>query len=942
MRYFLKIGRYKLIALISLIGVSILHAQELPPIRNFAPHEFGAENQNWGISQSEGRLIYLANNSGLLEYNGASWRLFPSPNQTIIRSVTVSGRRIYTGCYREFGYWEKNGFGNLNYYSLSDKIQDRLLEDEEFWSIVSIEGKVFFQSKKRIYSYDLKTESFDFLSLESSFPRIFITDNGVFAHANNEGLFQIIGGKKALINSDEVLKRDEIINVFSDKGKLLILTRENGFYKIIGDVLEKWNIPSENILVQNSIYSAIQLRDKGFVLGTVSNGVLVMDSKGNTDLVFNRRNGLLNNTVLSIHEDVDNNIWLGLDNGISLINLNSPYKVYNDNEGAIGSVYAAVQKDGYLYLGTNQGLYYRNREKVQELQLIEGTQGQVWSLNSINNTLFCGHHSGTFVLEEGTATKIAEVPGTWKIGKIDDRPNLLLQGNYDGLYVLENENGRWAIRNKIEGFNNSSRYFELQNGKLFVNHEYKGVFRITVDATFSEVDQLELDAFQPGFNSGLAKFNDEVFYAFKNGILKYNTIDGRFKLDSVLSAINPENTFISGKMVVDEQNDFLWLFSKNHISRVYRGKLDETFINEKIAIDWITREGLDGYEIISRLKNEEYLIGTSSGYIIMDLSDIAQNENKIHLASARIMAKDRPGQLEKFLDLEGNQKLEPAENNMGFSFYTTSFDKFNVPKYQYQLSGMYPTWSEWSNNASVTFENLPHGQYVFNVRAKVGNSISDDVASFSFQIEKPWYQSTMAIVAYFLLGLIGSFFIHSSYRKYYQKRQNQLIAQNKRQMELTKAQNEKEIIKIKNEQLRQEFKSKSNELAASTLSIIRKNELLTKVKEELMSNPDKQDFIKPIVTIIDKNLKKNDDWELFKEAFNNADRKFLKKLKKAHPKLTPNDIRLCAYLRLNLSSKEIAPLLSISPRSVEIKRYRLRKKMNLSHDDNLTNYILKL
>jgi AraC family chitin signaling transcriptional activator len=81
---------------------------------------------------------------------------------------------------------------------------------------------------------------------------------------------------------------------------------------------------------------------------------------------------------------------------------------------------------------------------------------------------------------------------------------------------------------------------------------------------------------------------------------------------------------------------------------------------------------------------------------------------------------------------------------------------------------------------------------------------------------------------------------------------------------------------------------------------------------------------------------------LFKEAFNNADKKFIKKVKSKHPDLTPNDLRLCAYLRLNLSSKEIAPLLNISHRSVEVKRYRLRKKMNLSHNLNLTNYILEI
>ena len=94
--------------------------------------------------------------------------------------------------------------------------------------------------------------------------------------------------------------------------------------------------------------------------------------------------------------------------------------------------------------------------------------------------------------------------------------------------------------------------------------------------------------------------------------------------------------------------------------------------------------------------------------------------------------------------------------------------------------------------------------------------------------------------------------------------------------------------------------------------------------------------------IINKNLSNTDDWEVFQEAFNNADSDFLKKVKIAHPILTPNDLRLCAYLRLNLASKEIAPLLNISARSIEIKRYRLRKKMDLPHEKSLVEYILEL
>ena len=127
----------------------------------------------------------------------------------------------------------------------------------------------------------------------------------------------------------------------------------------------------------------------------------------------------------------------------------------------------------------------------------------------------------------------------------------------------------------------------------------------------------------------------------------------------------------------------------------------------------------------------------------------------------------------------------------------------------------------------------------------------------------------------------------------------------------------------------------------STMNLINKNELLNEIKKELVKAKRIED-LKSVIKLINNNLNTTDDWKLFEEAFNNADKDFLKKIKSIHPSLTSNDLRLCAYLRLNLSSKEIAPLLNISPKSVEVKRYRLRKKMNLEHDVNLTNYILQL
>ena len=95
-----------------------------------------------------------------------------------------------------------------------------------------------------------------------------------------------------------------------------------------------------------------------------------------------------------------------------------------------------------------------------------------------------------------------------------------------------------------------------------------------------------------------------------------------------------------------------------------------------------------------------------------------------------------------------------------------------------------------------------------------------------------------------------------------------------------------------------------------------------------------------MIKTIDHNIDEAETWNLFKEAFENTDQDFFKKIKELHSGLSPNDLKLCAYLRLNLSSKEIAPMLNISPRSVEVKRYRLRKKMNLEAKTGLVDYIM--
>ena len=932
-----SILRFSFKILVLLFSVCAI-SQQLPPIKNFTPTDYSGENQNWDISQSSSDLIYIANNKGLLEFNGASWKLYPSSNESIMRSVYAVNDRIYSGCYMEFGYWEKDSFNVLRYTSLSTKIETPLIEDEEFWNIQQLGDLMVFQSKKRIYIFNVVDETVKIIDSKSTIPKIFKVGETIYFQRIGEGIFKIEYGKDTLVNDDEVVKNDEIINVSLNNGNLRFLTQNQGFYDLKNNTLTKSDITSNAFLSTLSFYDGIGLKDGRFVLGTISNGVVWLDTKGEVQNQINQDNGLPNNTILSLFEDADDNIWLGLDNGISYINTQAPYKVFSDNKGILGSVYTAAIQEDKLYLGTNQGLFYKTLGSNDGFEFISGTQGQVWSLKKINQTLFCGHHTGTFIVRDTKVIKIANIPGTWDISQLNQNPELLLQGNYNGLYVLKRSNDVWKLRNKIQGFNNSSRYFETLGNTIFVNHEYNGVFKLEVDSSFSKIEKFDEDTSIKGANSGMISYLGDILYAYKKGIFKYNISRGGFDCDSLFSTMYDEDNYESGKMVFNEKENKLWLFTKSGISFLSYETLTNTPKINEVPLAKEVRNGILGYENVLSLGGNEYLIGTASGFIITNINQLRIEDFKLHID--QILNKNK-NNVETILDKEVEADFTSTENSFEFSFYTPEYNKFLSTRYQFQLLGDNKDWSNWSEKSTATFENLPYGSYTFNVRAKVGNKISSNIATYSFKIAKPWYISNAMLILYAFSIILFSLLMHTMYRRYYKRQHEKLIYKNKHELALAQVHSEKEIIRIKNEQLKTEFRIKSKELAASTMSIIRKNELLTNIKDALNQIKNK-DSVKSVIQIIDKNLKKNDDWELFQEAFNNADSEFLKKVKILHPKVSPNDLKLCAYLRLNLSSKEIAQLLHISPRSVEIKRYRLRKKLDLNHEDNLVNYILEL
>jgi len=165
------------------------------------------------------------------------------------------------------------------------------------------------------------------------------------------------------------------------------------------------------------------------------------------------------------------------------------------------------------------------------------------------------------------------------------------------------------------------------------------------------------------------------------------------------------------------------------------------------------------------------------------------------------------------------------------------------------------------------------------------------------------------------------------------------MEENERNNELNQLQVKQQFIQDKNQFLEDQFSQKKKELANTLLHLNKNIELLIEVKDQLGRSSQSNSF-KELIRRIDENLTDEDSWQLLEEAFNNVDQEFLSKLKTEFTELSPSELKLCVYLRLNLSTKEIATLLNITPKSVEIKRYRLRKKLNLGSEDHLQDFIL--
>jgi DNA-binding CsgD family transcriptional regulator len=309
-----------------------------------------------------------------------------------------------------------------------------------------------------------------------------------------------------------------------------------------------------------------------------------------------------------------------------------------------------------------------------------------------------------------------------------------------------------------------------------------------------------------------------------------------------------------------------------------------------------------------------------------------------------------------------NFTLEYNSNSVLFLYSAPQYETPGGLSYSYILEGFDKKWSDWSLNNEKEYTNLPEGDYIFKVKAKNIYGFESAEDKVILTVLPPWYQSLGAYLIYVVLGILMITIIvlyiirkFEKERKTLQDKQKNELSIREQEYERESLKAEQEIIKLRNEKLtienqkkQSEIENKTKELASIAMQITYKNEMLTKVRQKLtkvsqkMIHQESKQQVDGLIKTLEKDMVRDDDWERFELSFDQVHEDFLKKLRTRYSELSPKDLRLCAYLRMNLSSKEIAPLLNISIRGVEISRYRLRRKLNIDRETNLTEFMMNL
>jgi DNA-binding CsgD family transcriptional regulator len=933
----------------------------IPPIRNYSRKVYGGGTQTWDAAQDGRNLMYFANNDGVLRYDGTSWTVLPVANNTIVRSVALApDGRIYAGAQNEIGFFAPDARGQLSYTSLVGDLPPGERNFEDVWEILMDGETALFRTNRAIFRFS--GTQVTVCKRKDEVHALFMSADGPMAQVGTDSLFRIQGDKLVPFARLDGVNSPITGAISWSADTLLLPTLKDGIRFLVKGRIGRWQTPYDAMLSAKRIYTAALLSDGSLALGTSLDGLYVLDNGRRLQQHLTNRDGLQNNTILCVFADRAGNAWLGLNNGIDCVNMQSRFTAVRPDGDLRGTGYAAAIQDGRLYLGVSNGAYatrwrsYFDPGDGPVFAPVTGADGQVWGLADAGGVLWVGQHEGARTVDDGKALPASPDGGYWTF--IPLTSEFLLAGTYQGLVLFRKNKNTWQYDGRLRGLSESCRIMVRDaEGTIWVSHPYRGVYRIRwaeTDRFDPEIRFYDQSAGLPSnLNNYVFVIAGQVFIGSEKGVFVYDATEERFRPDPEFNALLGESRRV--KYLREDERGDIWYVAGNEVGRLRANAVGLRQSIHKEVFPELSGKLVGGFEFIYPVDAANVLFGTEEGFIHYTDRPASAADSQLHLLITEVRTQ---GKVDSVLygGYEGEfpvaaPVLPAGLNHLRFSFSATEYGMRDLVEYRTRLDGMDDGWSAWLSESQRVLTNIKAGRHTFRVQARIRDGAISEEAVYTFRVRPPWYAGTPARLLYGML-ILGAFTaVFRRQRRRFESETARIEASHReveaeriREVEASRA----AVNAMQHEKLESELHFKNQELAMTTMHLVQKAELLLTVQEGLHALQEKavapgvRKEIQHILNLLNFDVKLDEDWAHFAHYFDQVHVDFLKNLRERFPQLSANDYKLCAYLRMNLSTKEIAPLLNISIRGVEGSRYRLRKKLNLPNDANLTEFIMGL
>ncbi len=947
---------------LALLLTPILHATEhYPYVLNFSRNDYDGANQNWMIAENKQGWIYVANNNGLLQFDGSNWQKFEFPGGRYIHSLLIEDERIYAGSYNDFGYFEADSNGELFFSSLTDRVEQ---SDYNFGNIVdiySIDQSIYFISNSAVIKYNNDKLSV----IESKQPILSSAEDrgSLYLFQQNEGVTLQSGENFAPIITDPLIRKLDICEILPNgKDSFLLVSRFDGIYRCESGKVSKLKLKSEieKIINHSQIYCA-KLSNNILVLGTIDSGAIEIDIESGKHLLYDTSLGLQNNSIHHIHKSQSGNLWLALDNGVSYLEVDTPTKKIYSPSDLCGSGYCSVVHNNTLYLGTNRGLFktpWHDGDTSLQPQLIDVTKGQVWSLSVVDGKLLCGHHNGVYAIDGDDAKLLHNQDGAWNFKQLPDNPNIMLSGSYNGiaLYQRAGKDSPWHFNKLIDGYNGSARVlrWDSRDNTWWVMYGF-GVSKIAIDTTRGKATELarfeNVDSMQ---YRTITAYRDTLYFSTSSGIYTYDNKSCTFTLSERFRSLSEQISPIS--ILAIEANENLWIADNNSIK--YATKHQNVYSIDSLSAIRLKGDVMDNFAEATPISERKAIITSiDNGFVMTDLN--ISNESILY-PSLRTITRSSENENEiifknNFITPRNKQFIKTSYSSGSIYIFNTNVNNIYNNDYvsRFRLKGYNDEWQSLDSSNSQIYNSLHEGTYTFEIESISTLTTDRHIESVTLKITPPWQRTTLAYIIYALiiLSIIASIYITIALRekRKYAKRiiRHRQITQDKTTTLINRNIEQNIIIEeLKAENLEQELNLKRQELVTTLFEASETQKKfgdivanLKRIKREARSESEAKHAIENLIVKINTQIDQEDKWDKLSDNYNAVHAQFLTRFKESYPELTNSDLKLSAYIRMGLQSKDIAPLLSVSERGVESARYRLRRKLELDRSKSLSLFI---